>query len=141
MQSYEQAEFHRAVSSMLTFFGMILGMGGYWILRAAGIHMFAIMGLLAVLGVSVGLGWLGGRILSHRLDGDGPAAQVIAWAQLVTWLLPPAGMFLSALSWELSRAAYNRRALLMVLSTVGGLGSLANAVTGLVLDPAAYALS
>ena len=139
MHSSEQAEFDRAMSSMLSFFSIIVGFAGYWLLRAAGINIFAIMGFLAVLGVSAALGWLGGRLLSHRLDGDGAASQYIAWAQLIAWFLPPAGMFLSSLVWELSRAAYSRKALLMVLSTIGGLASIANAVAGLMSNPAAYA--
>ena len=127
------------VSPVSVLAALFAGFGGYWLLRYSGVPMGAIIGVLIVAIVAAAFGWVVGRVLSHRIDGDGTFAQFVGWSSLVGWLLPPLGLFLSFMAWELSNAASNRRWLLMSLSTLGGLASLCNAGVGLFFASHAYA--
>jgi uncharacterized membrane protein len=88
---------------------------------------FAI-GIALVIGLPIGL--LIGHLMSRDSDVDTTAYRVVAWTNVVAWLIPAIGMVVSAMTSMFSRRSDTSRHLYGILSCVGGILALANAAIG-----------
>jgi hypothetical protein len=86
----------------------------------------------AVLATLIGypLGLLVGHLVSRDADVDTTAYRVIAGANLIAWLVPAAGLALSAITWTFSRRSDATPTFYSSLGCIGGLLALANAGVG-----------
>jgi len=117
-----------------TFAGLLIGMGGYGLARYAGVPLQTALAAVFALSLAAAIGYPIGLLVGHFIscdsDVDTPGFRVIAWANLLAWIVPAVGMALSAMTWLFYRRSEENRALYWWLSLAGGLLALASAVIG-----------
>lgn len=114
---------------------MLAGMGGWLIPRFYfGVPFDTMLAALAaavvatLIGYPVGL--LVGHFLSRDADVDTAPYRIVAGANLVAWLIPVAGITVSAVTWCFSRRSETTPTFYSWLGCIGGLVALANAGLG-----------
>ncbi len=114
--------------------GIPIGLGIPWLLRVGGVpgETVAAATFAAAFAVVIGypLGWLAGHFMARDGDVETGGFRLVAWANLLSWLVPVVGMALSAVTWQFSRHAQAKRRLYMWLSTAGGSLAAVNAGFG-----------
>ena len=117
-----------------TWVGVLIGLGGYGLARYAGVPLqtalAAVFALCVATIIGYPIGLLVGHFISRDSDVDTPGFRLIAWANLLAWIVPAVGMALSAMTWLFFRRSEENRTLYWWLSLAGGLLALASAAVG-----------
>jgi len=112
----------------------LAGFSGYFLFRLDGVSfetmLAAIISIAIAMVIGCPLGLLAGHLISRDSDVDTTAYRVIAWANLVSWLVPVIGMTVSSVAYQFSRRSYAKQQLYWWLSLVGGMLAFANAGIG-----------
>ena len=120
----------RNVRSFLNYLGAIVGFAAYVMLRFAGFPAMAILGVLTIALVCCGIGWICGRLLANAIDCEGKFAKGLMWLQLIAWLIPAFGYFLSSVVGQISHGSSGDRARMRILGCVCALLSFINGMWG-----------
>jgi hypothetical protein len=112
-----------------------LGLIGYFVLRYwIGLSLSVMVAAALGIGIAVAIGWplgaLTGHILSRDSDVDGRAFQLVAWANLVAWIIPIVGMTVSYMTTRFSKQSDYYQLRYWLLASIGGLFAVANAGWG-----------
>jgi hypothetical protein len=111
--------------------GMLFGFGGYWMLSTSGVPFEALVVTFTWAVAIMAVGWVAGRICANSFDCDSIPIQTVNWAQLVTWVFPPLGLFLSMATYQMADGSMSNEWKFRFLSLVGGLAAIVNAGIGL----------
>jgi len=118
-------------------FSLVGGFCGYWGLRWLGVPFETMVSIVLAVAITLVIGWPIGRLLGGWLarsaDVDAPGFRIVAWSNLVAWLLPPVGMTVSVLSKRLARESVHNEGHFEMLSVLGFVLTVGNAGLGAAL--------
>lgn len=121
----------------------LIGFGGYWLFRYSGVPFETMVSALIAITIAMLIGAPIGLVVGHVMSSDGDVdttiCRLIAWGNLVAWIIPAVGLCLSFITWQFQRRSETSSGIYKVLYNVGGLLSMASAGVGaaLVSGPAA----
>ena len=132
MTDYTEMGIAPEIKKFTTYITAIVVAAGSFLFHARfpGAHL---LGMWLALGAAAAVGWLIGRVISHRVDGDGRGALIAAWMLTVAWLIPVVGIMLASIVTELADVARRRRYLLFGLSWLCLIASCINGAAGVAI--------
>jgi len=124
------------LSGFATIGALVVGFGGYWLFRFSGVPFHTMVSAVSAMAIALGIGAPLGLVVGHLLSSDGQvdtkAYKIVAWGNLVGWLVPAIGMCLSFITWQFSRRSEESPYFYKILSNIGGLLAMTSAAIGAV---------
>jgi hypothetical protein len=114
--------------------GIAVGFMGYILLRFSGVPpetcAAAVFGMMFALLIGWPIGTLVGYLLSRDSEVDTKAYRVVAWGNIVAWVIPVVGMTLSTATYQFSKRSDTSRHLYSIMAWIGAVLAAANAGFG-----------
>ena len=116
-----------------TIMAVVGGIGGYLLFNLSGWSVetkLAVLIAVAIAMIGYPIGWLVGRYVARDSDVDGRGFKTTAFVGLLSFIVPVAGMAMSAIIWEFYKQSAGHRILYGSLSLLVGLMAAGNAALG-----------
>lgn len=99
-----------------------------------GIIAWKYLGILYFLIIVAGfLGWYLASLYSNKYKENG-LTKFIAWINIITWFIPPVGLFTALASFKFNQVYGEKTKLYLILAIIGLVASVINGILGVIIN-------